>query len=147
PYVQTDLTPPLNPTHRHSPGGSTHAETRPHPRTDVLEEKPLVCGKPLRIETRRILVQPPSLVGDAVRTDDHGRRRVRGFKKPTPLRDHLTVTSEHDRLRRIGRNVNGDLATTVVAENLGDKFTRDRVDPRRFWRREFVHVFTPRRRR
>src|SRR5881409_4001879 len=77
-------------------------------RTHALDEKPLVCGKPFRIEARRVLVEPQRLVGHAVRADDHGRRHVRCFKKPAPLRDHLTVTGEYDRLGRIWRDVHRD---------------------------------------
>src|SRR5579871_6261308 len=96
PNSERELPTRRNPEHRRALGGQSYPETRPHPRTDVLDEKPLVCGKPFRIEARRILVEPQRLVGHAVHTDDHGRRHARCFKRPTPVRDHLTVTGEYD---------------------------------------------------
>src|SRR3954467_6064087 len=101
PKGERESPPRRNTQYRRAPGGQSYPETRPHPGTDVLDEKPLVCGKPFRIEARRVLVEPQRLVGPAVRADDHGRWPVRCFQKPAPLRDHLTVTGEYDRLGRI----------------------------------------------
>jgi hypothetical protein len=81
--------------------GSLYTEPRPHPRTDVFDDEPLVGSKSCRIEPRGILVKPQHLVGHAVRADDHGRRSVRGLERPAPLSDHLTVTGEDDGLGRI----------------------------------------------
>src|SRR5262245_6238248 len=119
-----------NTAHRRTRGGERHRETRSHPRTDVLDEEPLVRRKPFWIETRRILMEPQSLVSDAVHTDDHGRRHVECVKKPAPLRDHLTVTGEYDRVGLIWRDVHRDLPTTVVVERFGDKLTCDWVSRR-----------------
>ncbi len=79
-----------NTTHRGALRGQGDAEARPYPRADVFDEELLVRRKPCGIETRRILVQPPRLIGRAVHTDDHRRRHVRGFEDSAPLRDQLT---------------------------------------------------------
>jgi hypothetical protein len=63
---------------------------------------------------------PADTPNTAVRADDHGRWHVGAFKKPAPLRDHLTVTGEYDGLGRTRWDVDGDLPTTVVIERLGD---------------------------
>src|SRR2546423_15721023 len=99
PNGERELPTRRNTKHRRALGGQSYPETRPRPRTDLLDEKPLVGGKPFRIEARRILVEPQRLVGHAGRADGHGPRHVRCFKKPAPLRDHLSITSEYNRLR------------------------------------------------
>src|SRR5512132_3650577 len=98
PDGESELATRRNAKHRRALSGQSYPKTRPRPRTDVIDEKPLVRGEPFRIEVRRILVQPQRLVGHAVRANDHGRRHIRCFKKPAPLRDHLTVTGKYDRL-------------------------------------------------
>ena len=58
-------------------------------------------------------------------TDDHRRRHVGRLEVPSPLRDQLTVTREHDCLGRTWRDVHRNLATTVVAERLGNELSRN----------------------
>ena len=118
-----------NATHRRAFGGQIYAKARPYPCADVLDKQLLVCAKPIRVEIRRILLQPQGLVGDAVNADNHRRRRILRFKKPTPLRYQLTVTGEYDRLRWVVRNVHRHLSAIIVVERLGAKFARDPVSP------------------
>jgi len=74
-------------------------------------------------------MEPQRLIGQAVDTDDHRGRYAGRLEDSAPLRDHLTVTGEHDRLRRICRDVHHDLPTTVVIERLGDNRAADRWSP------------------
>src|SRR5436190_16248155 len=74
-------------------------------------------------------MEPQRLIGQPVCTDDHRGRYVGRLEDPAPLRYHLTVTGEHDRLGRIRRDVHRDLPTIVVLEPLRDELSRD--GPRR----------------
>src|ERR1700747_2815423 len=69
-------------------------------------------------------MEPQRLIGRAVNTDEHRGRYVSRLEDSAPLRDHLTVTGEHDCLGRICRDVHRDLPTTVVIERLGDDLSR-----------------------
>jgi hypothetical protein len=72
-------------------------------------------------------MQPQRLIGEPMDTDDHCRGYVSPLNGFAPLRDQLTVPSEHDRLGRSRRNIHRDLPATVVSdESLGDELTRDR---------------------
>jgi hypothetical protein len=57
-------------------------------------------------------------------TDDHGGRYIGRLEDAASLRDQLTVTSEHDCLGWIRRDVRRDLPTPVVIERLGDELSR-----------------------
>ena len=59
-----------------------------------------------------------------VGTDDHRGWYAGGLEVAAPLRDPLTVTGEHDSLRRIRRHVHRDLPPAVVGERLGDELSR-----------------------
>ena len=65
------------------------------------------------------------LIGQPVDTDDHRRRDVKCFEKPTPARDQLTVTGEHHCLRRVRWDVHRDLPSAVVIERLGNEVSGD----------------------
>jgi hypothetical protein len=68
-------------------------------------------------------VEPQHLISQPVDADDHRGRHVGRLEVPTPLRDQLPVASEHDCCGPTGRAVHRDLATTVVAERLGDELS------------------------
>ena len=72
------------------------------------------------------------LVGRAVYANDHGRGYIRCLKKSSPLRGHLTVTGEHDRLGRNWWDIDRDLPFIVVVECFRNKFADDRVGLGRF---------------
>ncbi|WP_019067995.1 hypothetical protein [Streptomyces hokutonensis] len=63
--------------------------------------------------------------------DDHRGRQARRIEKLAPACDPLSVTGEHDRPGRTGRDVDRDLPAAAVVERLGDQFSRCRV---RMWR-------------
>lgn len=63
--------------------------------------------------------------------DDHRGRHAGRLEEPAPLRDPLSVAREHDRPGRIWRDVHRNPPATVVAERLGDQFSRYRVGARR----------------
>jgi hypothetical protein len=75
------------------------------------------------------------LIVRAVGTDDHRGRYVGRLEVPAPLRDLLTVTGEHDCLRRIRRHVHRDLPAAVVLERLGDELSRYPISTSWFRRR------------
>src|SRR5215469_4751970 len=72
-------------------------------------------------------MEPQRLIGQAVHTDDHRGRHVGRLEDSAKLRDQLTVTGEHDCLRRICRDVDRDLPTTVVTEGLADDHPRSLI--------------------
>ena len=69
-------------------------------------------------------MEPQHLGRQPVNADDHRGRDVGRLEVPAPLRDQLAVTSEHDCVGPTGREVHRNLATTVVAEGLGDELSR-----------------------
>jgi hypothetical protein len=72
-------------------------------------------------------MQPQPLIGQPMDTDDHYRGYVSRLNGFAPLRDQLTVPSEHDGLGLSRRDIHRDLPTTVVPdETLVDEPTRDR---------------------
>ena len=71
--------------HRGACGRQRDAEPRPRPSPDVLHEEPLVRREPLRVEARRVLLEPLLLVRRAMDADDHGGRDARRLEGPTPL--------------------------------------------------------------
>ena len=73
------------------------------PKADIVDKEVFVCRESVRIEARRVLVEPQNLVSQPVDTDNHRGRHVGRLEGLTPLRDQLTVTGEHDCLGRIGR--------------------------------------------
>ena len=120
--------------HSRALGGQRNAESRPRPAPDVLDEELLMGREPLRVEVRRVLMEPPRLIGHAVHTDDHRGRDVGRLEDFAPPGSQLTVTGEHHRLGRGRRHVDRDLPTTVVLERLGD-------EPSRAWL--VIHGRTP----
>src|SRR5262245_60525026 len=105
-------------------GGQLDSETRLHPFAYVSDEELLVCRETLRVEHRRVLVEPSVITGTAVDTDDHRGRRVRrleGFAQPPDMPS--TVCGEDDGAGRSRRDVHRDLAAAVVRERLGDELS------------------------
>jgi hypothetical protein len=121
PKSERELSTWRNTKHRRALGGQYYAETRSHPRADVLDEKSLVCGEPFRIELGRTLVPPQPLVGCAVHANNHGRGYIRCFKYRSPPGDHFTVTRKYDRFGRIWRDVHRDRSPIVVIESFSYK--------------------------
>ena len=111
--------------HRGAFCGQRNSETRARPSAELRDEEPLVCREPFRGESRRVLMEPQRLIGQPVCTDDHRGQYVGCLEDPSPLRYHLAVTGEHDRLGRIRREVHRDPPTTVVLEALGDELSCD----------------------
>ena len=60
-------------------------------------------------------MEPKRLIGEPVCADDHRGGYVRRLEDRAPLGDQLTVTSEHDCLGLVRREVRRDLPTTVVS--------------------------------
>src|SRR5579885_1430298 len=88
-------------------------------------------------------MEPQRLVDCAVYANDHGRGHIRRFQKPSPRRDHLPVTGEHDRLGRNWRDIHRDLPAIIVVECFSDQLAGDSVGLGRFWPGlgEFIHTF------
>src|SRR5215467_8821792 len=66
------------------------------------------------------------LIGQAMCTDDHRGRYVGRLKDTSPLRNQLAITSEHDGLGRLRRDIHSDFPATVVLKLLGDEVSCDR---------------------
>ena len=81
--------------------------------------------EPFQIKRRRIFMKPQLLIGEPVNAHNDRDRHVEPFEVSTPLWQHLTVPSEHDRLGRIPREVDRDLPPAVVVENLATKFSHE----------------------
>jgi hypothetical protein len=73
---ERELSTSRHPEHRGAFGGQIHAEARPQPPMDVLDEELLVGREPLRIKTRRVLMEAQLHVRRPVDTDDHRGRRI-----------------------------------------------------------------------
>src|SRR5689334_8080986 len=84
-----------NTKHGRALGGYRNAKAQSHPGPNVFDEKTLVCSESFRIKLGRILVESKRLVGRAVNGNNQSRGHIGCFKRPCPLRDHLTITSEH----------------------------------------------------
>ena len=66
--------------------GWREPEPRIRPAADILDEEPLMCGEPFRVELRRVLMEAECLVVCPMDTDDQRRRQIRLFQESAPLR-------------------------------------------------------------
>src|SRR6202021_3512706 len=126
PKSEGQLSPRRDAEHCGTFSGQPHVKPRLRPSANVLDEELLVCREPLRLKTRRVLMEPQHLIGQPMYTDDHCGRYVGLLEQPAPLGDSLTVTGEDDCFGRVPRNVHCDLPPPILLEHLRDKLPTTR---------------------
>ena len=73
-------------------------------------------------------MEPHRFISRPVHTDNHRGHHVGRFQRPGPLPGQMTVTGEHDGVRRFRRQVDRDGSAAVVLEPVGNERTSGGAD-------------------